>query len=325
MKVNIFLHFGSILAMQRTRPVTALTLKQVEAFYWTAELGSVVHVAEKLNLAQSTVSKRIAELERVVGTTLFDRSNRAVRLTRSGENLIAVAAELMQLEARMRETAAGPLAFSGAFRFGVTELVALTWLPKLIVAMKDAYPQLVPQPEVEASGVLFDKLADRRLDLVIGLDPPARADFNMLPLDSVTLQFMSAPGIGPKTDEASLEEIATYPILTQAEGSGLQKLVLDWLSASGIRVNRVVKCNSLSVLSALAAAGLGITFLTEQYFRREIKSGLLRTIKTTPAIPPIKYFAVTRIEAFDPLAGQIARIACACCDFSLRGISAARL
>jgi DNA-binding transcriptional LysR family regulator len=298
--------------------MVSLTLKQVEAFYWIAELGSVVEAAERLNLAQSTISKRLAELEATIGHPLSDRSNRAVTLTRSGENLIEASRQLLELETRLREIAAGPLAFSGVFRFGVTELVALTWLPKLIVAMKKAYPGLVPEPEVDASVSLFEKLADRRVDLAIGLDPPVGAEFSAQPLDSAVLQWMSAPGIGPKANKASLAEIAQYPILTQTEGSGLQKLVMDWLGASGIKFNRIVRCNSLSVLSSLAVAGLGITFLNEQYFRQEIQRGLLRIIKVSPAIPPIRYFAVTRTDAFDPLAGRIARIARECCDFSLR-------
>lgn len=299
----------------------SVTLKQVEAFYWIAKLGSVVDAAGRLNLAQSTISKRILELEALIGTSLFERSNRAVSLTRSGENLVAIAAELLQLEARFRQTAAGPLAFSGPFRFGVTELVALTWLPKLIVAMKEEYPDIVPEPEVDASVNLFDKLAERRLDLAIGLDPPSNADFRAVPLDSVTLQWMCAPGVGPEGEVVPIAEIANYPILTQAEGSGLQKLVVDWLGASGIKFNRVVKCNSLSVLSALAVAGLGITFLTEQYFLPEISSGQLRIIKTTPKIPSIQYFAVFRADALDPLAEQIAQITRRCCDFSLRRVS----
>lgn len=295
-----------------------ITLKQAEAFFWIAELGSVVDAAERLNLAQSTLSKRVLELETMVGAALFERSNRAVSLTRIGENLVPVAAELLKLEMSFRETAAGPRAFSGPFRFGVTELVALTWLPKLIVAMKEEYPDVVPEPEVDASVLLFNKLADRRLDLVIGLDPPAAAGFKTVPLDSVTLQWMCAPGAGPESDMVPLAEIANYPILTQAEGSGLQKLVVDWLNTSGIKFDRIVKCNSLSVLSALAAAGLGITFLTERYFRPEIESGRLRIIHTNPKIPPIQYFAVSRSDALDPLAERIAQIARRCCDFSLR-------
>jgi DNA-binding transcriptional LysR family regulator len=115
-----------------------------------------------------------------------------------------------------------------------------------------------------------------------------------------------------------LAEVVTYPILAQGEGSGLQRLVVDWMHASGISFNRIVKCNSLSVLSALAAAGLGITFLTEQYFQPELRSGRLRIIRTTPQIPPIKYFAVFRSDALDPLAERISKIARKCGDFSLR-------
>jgi len=305
----------------------SVTLKQVEAFYWIAKLGGVVDAANRLNLAQSTVSKRLLELEATVGTALFDRGSRAVSLTRGGANLVSLAAEMLQLEARFRETAAGPLAFSGPFRFGVTELVALTWLPRLIFALKNAYPEVVPEPEVDASVTLFEKLADRRLDFVIGLDPPGGPDFRSVPLERVNLRWMSAPGIGPKSGVVPLAEIANYPILTQAEGSGLQKLVMDWLGTSGVTFNRIVKCNSLSVLSALATAGLGITFLTERYFRPEIKSGQLRVILTDPPIPPIQYFAVYRADALDPLAEKIANIASRCCNFSLRqasGLGAAR-
>ncbi|GGF46972.1 LysR family transcriptional regulator [Aliidongia dinghuensis] len=296
----------------------SITLKQVEALYWIATLGSVVEAAERLNLAQSTISKRILELETVLNVQLLDRSGRAVALTRSGQNLLPIATELLKLGTRFHEVAAGPLGFSGSFRFGVTELVALTWLPKLVVAMKEAFPDVVPEPEVDASISLYDKLADRRLDLVIGLDPPAGSGFKVLPLDSVTLQWMCAPGAGPDADELPLAEIANYPILTQGEGSGLQRLVVEWLNASGITFNRIVKCNSLSVLSALAMAGLGATFLTEQYFTPEIQSGRLRIIRTKPKLPPIQYFASFRADALDPLAELIAKLSQNCCDFSLR-------
>lgn len=297
-----------------------ITLKQVEAFYWSAKLGSLAEAADRLNLAQSTVSKRILELESVVGAPLFDRGSRAVTPTRCGVTLVPLAADLLRAELRFREAALSPLTFSGTFRFGVTELIALTWLPKLVMALKAAFPGVVPEPEVSASGSLFHKLANCRLDLVIGLDPPANAGLVPVPLDSVTLEWMCAPGTGPKRDTVPLVELASYPILTQGEDSGLQQLVLGWLGKNGVTFNRIVTCNSLSVLSALAAAGLGITFLTEQYFRPDINSGRLRIIRTTPRIPPIQYFAVFRADTLDPLAGQVAQIARQCCDFSLRGI-----
>ena len=295
-----------------------VTLKQVEAFHWIARLGSLVDAAGRLNLAQSTISKRLLELETMLGVPLFDRGSRAVRLTRTGEALVPLAADLLRSEARFREAAAGPLAFSGPFRFGVTELIAVTWLPKLIVAMKTAYPQVIPEPEVESSVTLFGRLAERRIDLVVGLDPPANPEFKAVPLDSVNLRWMSAPGIGPAEDVVPLSRMADYPILTQGSASGLQRLVLDWLATKGLTINRIVRCNSLPVLTELTAAGLGIAFLSEVYSRPEVDSGRLRIIRTEPAIPPIQYFAVHRTGDLDSLGALTAQIARECCDFSLR-------
>lgn len=298
----------------------SVTLKQAEAFYWIAMLGSFAAAAERLNLAQSTISKRVLELETAVGCLVLDRAAQPVRPTRIGQNLVPLAAEMLGLVTRFHEAAAGPLAYSGVFRFGVTELVALTWLPALVLGMKKRFPLLVPEPEVEASSHLFGKLADRELDFVVGLDPPSRSDWVCIPLGSVKLEWMCAPNFGPVGGPVPLAALADFPILTQSETSGLQRLVLDWLGVNGLRLNRVVKCNSLNVLAGLAAAGLGITFLTGRYFQREVEAGVLRVIETEPSIPPIRYSAVHRADGIDTLGATVARLALQCCDFTMRRI-----
>lgn len=298
----------------------SISLRQLQAFYWTAKLGSFGGAALRLNLAQSTISKRIIELETTVGAPLFDRSSSDVRLTRAGEASLGIATEMLALEVRFHEAAGGVSTFSGLFRFGTTELVALTWLPKLVVAMKTKFPNLVPVPEVAASIDLFAKLAAYELDLVIGLDPPKSAALSAVPLDVVQLEWVAAPGFGPASDRIPLAEMARFPILSQTHGSGLQRLVLDWAVLHGLQINRVVQCNSLNVLAGLAAAGLGVTFLTAEYFAPEIAAGQLRVIKTDPAIPPIRYYAVYRSNDLTPLAARVAKLAKRSCDFATRSL-----
>ena len=142
----------------------AVTLKQLEAFYWTATLGGFSEASERLNLAQSTISKRILELEEAVGTRLLERSTRSLQLTRAGAGSLPVAAEMLALAVRFKDAAGGLAAFEGPFRFGVTELVALTWLPALVLTMTSQYPKLVPVPEVASSGELFAKLRASEID-----------------------------------------------------------------------------------------------------------------------------------------------------------------
>jgi DNA-binding transcriptional LysR family regulator len=299
----------------------AVTLKQLEAFYWTATLGGFSEASERLNLAQSTISKRILELEEAVGTRLLERSTRSLQLTRAGAGSLPVAAEMLALAVRFKDAAGGLAAFEGPFRFGVTELVALTWLPALVLTMTSQYPKLVPVPEVASSGELFAKLRASEIDLAIGLDPPAGSDLVSVPLDSVRLEWMCAPSFGPSEDVMELRQLAEYPILTQSRGSGLQRLVLDWAGANGLQANRTVECNSLNVLAGLAASGLGITFLTADYFEPEIAAGRLRIISTDPPLPAIQYFAVHRAQDYSLLPGRIAALAQTCCDFRERSLS----
>src|SRR5882757_5600790 len=74
-------------------------------------------------------------------------------------------------------------------------------------------------------------------------------------------------------------------------------------------------------LAGLAAAGLGITFLTASDFAPEVAAGRLRVINTQPAFPPIQYFAVHRTGEISPLGAIVASIARDCCDSSVRRFS----
>ena len=58
-----------------------ITFKQIDALYWIAELGSFEAAANKLNMSQSAISKRIQELEDTFDVEIFDRSKRNARLT----------------------------------------------------------------------------------------------------------------------------------------------------------------------------------------------------------------------------------------------------
>ena len=61
-----------------------MTLKQLEAFYWAASAASFLVAAQRLHVSQSTLSKRIAELESQLRAPLFDRSGHRARLSASG-------------------------------------------------------------------------------------------------------------------------------------------------------------------------------------------------------------------------------------------------
>ena len=63
-----------------------MTLKEIEAFYWTAVLGNFSAAANRLHITQSSLSKRVAELEQSMGADLFARNSKRVELTDEGKS-----------------------------------------------------------------------------------------------------------------------------------------------------------------------------------------------------------------------------------------------
>src|ERR1700738_2162232 len=62
------------------------TIASLRAFVAVAKTGSFSAAAQKLDLVPSVITKRVTQLERIVGTTLFHRSTRKVVLSADGEH-----------------------------------------------------------------------------------------------------------------------------------------------------------------------------------------------------------------------------------------------
>ena len=74
-----------------------MTLKQLEAFYWAAASSSFAVAADRLHVSQSSLSKRIAELEGQLRKVLFDRSGHRAALTDAGQQLLPLARRMLGL------------------------------------------------------------------------------------------------------------------------------------------------------------------------------------------------------------------------------------
>jgi DNA-binding transcriptional LysR family regulator len=70
------------------RRTTGMETRHLRSFVKVAQLRSFSQAAEELYMAQSTISRHVASLERHVGVPLLDRSNHKVALTRQGQALI---------------------------------------------------------------------------------------------------------------------------------------------------------------------------------------------------------------------------------------------
>jgi DNA-binding transcriptional LysR family regulator len=133
-------------------------IKQLETLVWIVRLGSFSAAADQLNSTQSTVSTRIHDLERDLGISLFDRTQYRASLTSKGRELIPYAERIIEIVADAKSLIGDPKAVTSIIRIGAAESIAITWLPKLVVAIKDKYPNLRLEIDLNLANNLLGRL-----------------------------------------------------------------------------------------------------------------------------------------------------------------------
>jgi len=293
-----------------------ITLKQVEALYWIAELGSFEAAAMALNTTQSAISKRIQELESRFDLQIFDRSRRSACLTPKGEEILRSARELLSVRDSLLGQLGAKEAMFHRLRLGVTELTALTWLPILADRLRQRFPRLEIEPEVGLSRALYDRLADRTIDLIVVPDVFNEPRFQATPVGQVENAWMYADGVMPGKSSFALTEIAQQTVIVQGKDSGMGISYAQWFRDNDIDTPRTIVCSNLVAQVGLTVSGLGVSYLPRACLSHLTGQGVLRVAETTPAMPPIQYIAMYLPTQLAGPLGEVARLCRACCDFS---------
>lgn len=289
-----------------------VTLKQIEAAHWVEKLGSFHAAAERLNTTQSTISKRIQELEQSLGFQIFDRSNRTSQVTLKGRGLLDDFAAMLRLHHKIEHSTKNDSSYTGYFHLGATEMVALAWLPRLIRAITERFPNINLKTSVVVTHELQDRLRDYKLDLILcpQTHSEAMAGLPSLPLLPLESAWMCESGIAAsRRGILSAEDIAGLPLLTYAEGSLLHQTVVKMLAENGFTAKQTISCNSMIAIAELVRGGLGIAYLPRDYFQAY---GGMSVLHTNIAMRPLQYAAIYRD---DFIASQIADMAQEYCNF----------
>ncbi len=292
-----------------------LTFKQMEALYWIVQLGSFEAAASRLNTTQSAVSKRIQELERAFDLTVFDRAHRTARLTPKGAEFFGHAKELLERRDQIVESISSKAALVRQVRIGVTELTALTWLPRLIGAIQAAYPKVVVEAEVDLNATLRERLAADTIDIIVVPQIHSAESFAVTKVGAVENAWMCAPALARQKSPIALADIAQFPLILQGGLSGTGFIYSRFLQEHGVSMQRALASNSLIAQIGLTLSGLGVSYLPKACLSHMVTRGALDIVLTRPALPPVSYVAMHRAEQPHSLNAEIARLAAQCCDF----------
>lgn len=292
-----------------------ITFKQLEALYWIARLGSFAAAADKLFTTQSAISKRVQELEAQFQVEVFDRSKRSARLTDKGAEILHYATGLLEQRDQFIERASSHEVMIRNFSLGVTELTAMTWLPRLVQRMRAEFPRLNIQPEVDLSASLFERLMDETIDLIVIPDAFNDSRCVSVPLATVENAWMAAPELCPGDAPLSYADLAQFTMLVQGNRSGTGLVYGRWLAEHGVSASRTIPCESLVAQVGFTVSGLGVSYLPVPVMMPLLQAGRLRRLPVQGQLPQVRYAVYYRSDRDSQFRKRVTELARDCCGF----------
>ena len=148
-----------------------MNLIDLEAFVSVVDRGSIVAAAAHLHLTQSAVTRRIQNLEDVLGSPLLDRQTRPLQPTRAGRETFEFAKPVLSSVNDLKTGIMHGGEPSGDFRFGMSRSLGDLAIGSPIRCLRADLPKVRIQAFVQWSSVLIERLVTRALDCAVVLLP----------------------------------------------------------------------------------------------------------------------------------------------------------
>ncbi|MGJ7544768.1 LysR family transcriptional regulator [Variovorax sp. LT1R16] len=268
---------------------TRFTLHQLEAFVWTARLGTVHAAARQLHLSQPAISHRIRDLEEELGIQLFERQSQRLLVTELGRNVLvyaervlASAQDMARLDLRRTIT--------GLVRMGVDESCAIIGMPQILKDIKDSYPALRVDLTVGGGALLLQKINSHELDMALHTGQSSQPDVTSQFIGLTQHQWVAAHDLMMPEEEFLPAHALNHRIVCNAPPSTLHESASRWLASDGYALEEYSSCNSLSLMVALVASGHAIAMLPASITRQQVAEKSLQVLHAKPVVPNVPYY-----------------------------------
>ena len=242
-----------------------MEIHQLRYFIAVAEQASFSRAADRLRVAQPSLSQQIKKLEDEVGQVLFDRMPRRVALTSAGQRLLPFArqvlADIANARASVEETRGE---ISGPVVFGIIPTIAPYVLPELIKKARKLHPRLTLKIIESVTDDLVRALEDSELDLaLISTCRPAPA-FTLQRLGKEALFLLVPPQHRLAQAKAvSAHQLKKDRLLVLHESHCLSAQVARFCRRQGLNPEVSLEGSQLSTLAAVVATGVGVALVPE--------------------------------------------------------------
>ncbi|MGE7675230.1 LysR family transcriptional regulator [Lysinibacillus sp. NPDC094403] len=256
-------------------------------FSIVAKNSSFSRAAKDLFMTQPAVSQAMMQLEKELGTRLFNRTPKGVTLTTEGRLLYEYTnSALGLLDAGEEKLLEFKNLTTGQLKIGVGDTISRFFLMPYLEAFHTMYPNIKLQMLNGTTSEICNFIKSGEVD--IGL-----CNF---PIEDQTLQLTACTEVqdifvcGEKykmlaSKSLSYEDLLKFPLVFLEKKSNSRKYVEDYLFAKGIRIEPEFELGSHDLVLEFARSNLGIACVTKEFSKDYLQRGLLYELTLTESVP----------------------------------------
>ncbi|MGG1515058.1 LysR family transcriptional regulator [Paenibacillus oryzisoli] len=241
-----------------------MELRQLQYAIQIANERNFSRAAEKLHIAQPSLSQQLSKLEKEIGVLLFQRSTNSVELTHAGALFVEKSQKILDmLEQLKKEMEDISQMKKGRLVIGSMPITGSTILPFVVPAFQAAYPEIEISLVEETSTNLETLTVNGQTDISL-LSLPLREEaliYETLLEEEIVLAVPPKHPLAVAQTPTAIEQLEKESFIALKKGQGFRKLTLDLCQKAGFTPNIVFESSNMETVQSLVAAGMGIAFV----------------------------------------------------------------
>ena len=257
-----------------------INFNQLRNFYQVAKNLNFTVAANRLYISQPAVSVQIKLFEDYCKLKLFKRKGRKIYLTDEGKTLYDYARKIFEYEREIESTIEDMRKLKrGILRLGTTKTYARYFMPSLISAFHDSYPQIKINLDEGSSLDMTNSLLDFGNEIVIIAKLDENPDICFIPFSQEEMLVILSPHHKLAAKKIiSIQDLAREPIIMKENGSGTRRLVTELFTKKSLTPNILMETSNTEFIKQLVMRGDGISLLVKAAVTAELSEKKLTTV-----------------------------------------------
>ena len=228
-----------------------------------ARCGSIRLAAERLHVAASAVNRRIQDLEEELGTPLFERLPRGMRLTAAGELFVRYirdrSADLDEVRSRIEELKG---LRRGKVRIVASQALAPAFLPRCVAQFRRQHSLVAFDVRIGDHIQALQMLRSFEADLALVFNLSAEADVEVIDTHEQRLMCLmhASHPLAARTDGIRLRDCTDYPVVLPGREIAARQLLEQFLLRSSVKLQPMIESNSFEFLRGCLVHEQALTF-----------------------------------------------------------------